>query len=141
MTICILSRCSCQPWHNIDNIEIKRENSFKFLGVVIDENLTWKNHIEAVENFYNISKNIGALYGASHLFDFKNLLEIYFVFIHIYISNANIAWVSTFKTKLQGILKKQKHAAQMTFHANRFDHSRALLKEMKALNVYQINLI
>ena len=41
----------------------------------------------------------------------------------------------------RGILKKQKHTARITFHANRFDHSKPLLKEMKALNVYQINLI
>ena len=127
------------PTMTFNNIEIKRENSIKFLGVIIDENLTWKNHIEVVEN--KISKNIGVLYRASHLLDFKNLLKIYFSFIHVYISYANIAWASTFKTKLQGILKKQKHAARITFHANRLDHSRPLLKEMKALNVYQINLI
>ena len=46
-----------------------------------------------------------------------------------------------FKTKLQGILKKQKHAARIIFHANLLNHARPLLKEMKALNVYQINLI
>ena len=127
------------PAMTFDNIETKRENSVKFLGVIIDENLTWKSHIEVVEN--KISKNIGILYRASHLLDFKNLLKIYFSFIHIYISYANITWASTFKTELQGILKKQKHAARITFHANRFDHSRPLLKEMKALNIYQINLI
>ena len=38
------------------NIDIKRENSIKFLDVIIDENLIWKNHIEVVEN--KISKNI-----------------------------------------------------------------------------------
>ena len=124
------------PAKTFNNIEIKRENSVKFLGVIIDENLTWKNHIEVVEN--KISKNTEVLYRASHLHDFKNLLKIYFSFINIYISYANIAWASTFKIKLQGILKKQKHAAGITFHTNRFDHSRPLLK---ALNVYQINLI
>ena len=31
--------------------------------------------------------------------------------------------------------------ARITFHANRLDHARPLLKEMKALNIYQINLI
>ena len=36
---------------------------------------------------------------------------------------------------------KQKHAARITFHANRLDHARPLLKEMKGLNVSQINLI
>ena len=95
------------PAMTLNNIEIKRENSVKFLGVIIDENLTWKNHIEV-------------LYRASHLLDFKNLLKIYFSFVDIYISYANIAWASTFKTKLQGILKKQKNAARITFHANRF---------------------
>ena len=126
------------PTMAFNNIEIKRESSIKFLGVIIAENLTQKNHIEVVEN--KISKNIGVLYRASHLLDFKNR-KIYFSFIHIYISYANIAWRSTFKTKLQGILKKQKHAARITFHANRLDHASPLLKEMKALNVYQINLI
>ena len=63
-----------QPTMTFNNIEIKRENSVKFLGVIIDENLTWKNRIEVVEN--KISKNIGVLYRASHLFDFKNLPKI-----------------------------------------------------------------
>ena len=126
------------PTMTFYNIKIKREN-IKFLGVIINENLTWKNHIEVVEN--KISKNIGVLYRASHLLEFKNLLKIYFSFIQIYISYANIAWASTFKTKLQVILKKQNCAARITFHANRLDHARPLLKEMKALNVYQINLI
>ena len=47
------------PAMTLNNIEIKRENSVKFLGVIIDENLIWKNHIEVVEN--KISKNIGVL--------------------------------------------------------------------------------
>ena len=97
-----------------------------------------KSHIEAVEN--KISKNTGVLYRPSDLLDFKNLLKIYFSFIQIYISYVNIAWTSTFKTKLQRILKKQKHAVRITFYANKFDYSRPLLKEMKALNFYQINL-
>ena len=76
------------PTMTFNNIEIKRENSIKFLGVIIDENLTWKNHIEVVEK--KISKNIGLLYRDSRLLDF-NLLKIYFSFIHICISYANIA--------------------------------------------------
>ena len=141
--VCFITMCDSLrlqlPTMTFNNIEIKKENSVKFLGVITDENLTWKNHIEVVEN--KISKNIGVLYRAIHLLDFKNLLKIYFSFIYIYISYANFALASTFKTKLQGILKKQKYAARINFHANRFDHSRSLLQEMKALNVYQINLI
>ena len=105
------------PTMTFNNTEVKRENYIKFLGVIIDENLTWKNHIEVVEN--KISKNNEFLYRTSHLLDFKNLLKIYFSCIDIYIGYANIAWASNVKTKLQGILKKQKHAARIPFHANR----------------------
>ena len=77
------------PTMTFNNIEIKR--------VIIDENLTWKNHIEVAEN--KISKNIEVLCRTSNLLDFKNLLKIYSSFIHIYISYVNIAWASTFKTK------------------------------------------
>ena len=61
-----LIKCRCDflslqlPTMTFNSIEIKRENSIKFLGVIIDENLTWKNHIEVVEN--KISKNIGVFY-------------------------------------------------------------------------------
>ena len=100
--------------HDIqNNIKIKRGNAVKLLGVVIDENVTWKKYIEVVEN--KISKNIGVLCRASHLLDFKNLLKIHFSFIHIYISYANIAWASTFKTKLQGILKKPNMLLEQLF--------------------------
>ena len=32
------------------NIIIEKENSFKFLGVILDEHLTWKKHMELIEN-------------------------------------------------------------------------------------------
>ena len=83
----------------IDDIEIKREQSLKFLGVLIDENLTWKNHIELLEN--KISKNIGVLFKASKLLNMRCLKNIYFALIHSYISYANIAWGSSFKTGLK----------------------------------------
>ena len=95
----ILSRCSCQPWHSITS-----KLRDKFLGAIINENLTWKNHIEVVQN--KISKNIGVLYRVV-IYLISKILKIYFSFAAIYISYANIAWASTFKTKLQGIVKKQ----------------------------------
>ena len=63
------------PTRTVNNIEVKRENCIKFRGVIIDENLTWKNHIEVVGN--KISKNIGVLSSTSHLLDFKILFLLY----------------------------------------------------------------
>ena len=44
----------------IEDIHIKREHVTKFLGVFIDENLSWKQHIETLSS--NISKSIGIFY-------------------------------------------------------------------------------
>ena len=37
----------------------EREYSFKFLGVILDEHLTWKKYIQLIEN--KVSKNVGVL--------------------------------------------------------------------------------
>ena len=78
------------PILKINNVEVKRENSLKFLGVIVDENLTWRNHIELIEN--KIAKNIGVLFKASKLLNIRCLKNIYFALIHSYINYANITW-------------------------------------------------
>ena len=47
------------PKLNINNSEIAQTESIKFLGVLLDENLSWKTLIKYIEN--KISKNIGIL--------------------------------------------------------------------------------
>ena len=53
----------------IDNTIIKRTQVTKFLGVLIDEYLTWKDHINTINN--KIAKNIGILYKARPLLNSK----------------------------------------------------------------------
>ena len=43
----------------LDNIEIEQVSFTKFLGVIINENLTWENHIKVVK--IKISKSMGIL--------------------------------------------------------------------------------
>ena len=64
------------PNLNINGFTIERESSIKFLGVWIDENLTWRDHIHTVEN--KIAKNIGLLYQGKHYLHDNCLKQIYF---------------------------------------------------------------
>ena len=50
------------PVLKTNNFEIKRTTSIKFLGIMVDENLTWNDHIHTLE--YQLSKNIDLLYRA-----------------------------------------------------------------------------
>ena len=47
------------PTRNVNGFTVERESSIKFLGVSIDENLAWRDHIDTVEN--EIAKTIGLL--------------------------------------------------------------------------------
>ena len=82
----------------VGTILIKRKRYMRFLGIMIDECITWKDHIRAAEN--KIAKNIGILYRAKQLLNTSSLKSIYFSYILTYLNYANIAWASTQKTKL-----------------------------------------
>ena len=126
------------PKISINENNIDRVKSTKFLGVLIDENLSWNEHIQLVVN--KISKNIGILHKAKTILNKKCLTNLYFSFINSYINYGNIAWGSTYHTNLKQIHSKQKHACRIIYKENKLTHSKPLMKDMNALNVYQINI-
>ena len=105
---------------------------------MLDENLSWKNHIDLIEN--KIAKSIGLLYKARKFLNLSNLKTLYFSYIHTYLNYANIAWGSTQQTKLKKLHNRQKHAARIVFRENRYTHAQPLLKALSALNIFQINI-
>ena len=122
----------------IEDIHIKREHVTKFLGVFIDENLSWKQHIEILSS--KISKSIGILYKSRNVLSKQCLNQLYFSFIHSYVNYANIAWASTSKSKLELLYRCKKHAARVIYHKDRYTHASPLLNDMKALNIFKLNI-
>ena len=59
----------------VKNHDIERVNTMKFLGVLLDDNLSWKEHIKYLEN--KIAKNIGLMYRAKPFLDKESLLALY----------------------------------------------------------------
>ena len=98
------------PLH-IDNVPIKREFVTKFLGVYLDEFISWKHHINIVST--NACKSIGILYRTRCILSKFLRKQLYFSFINCYLNYANIAWASTNKSKLQALYRHQKHAARI----------------------------
>ena len=90
-----------QPKLSINNQEIKRTSYTKFLWVLLDENLLWKEHLKYTEN--KIAKSIGLMYKAKPFLDKDSLLSLYFSYIHSYINYANLTWASSHKTNLKKI--------------------------------------
>ena len=122
----------------INNIKLQRENNVKFLGVIINENLDWNEHIKTIEN--KISKSIGILYRIRQFLDIHSLKLLYFSHIHSLMNYANIVWGSANKTALNSLYKKQKNACRIIFRMDKFTPSRPLFKELQALNIFQLNI-
>ena len=122
----------------IEDIHIKREHTTKILGVFIDENLSWKQHIEILSS--KISKSIGIIYKSTDVLSKQCLKQLYFRFIHSYVNYANIAWASTSKSKLECLYHCQKHAPRVIYHRDWYTYASLLLNDMKALNVFKLNI-
>ena len=105
---------------------------------MLDEHISWIGHVRTVEN--KIAKNIGLLCRVSQFHDEDSLKTVYFLYIYSYLIYANIAWASTYATKLKRVYLKQKHAVRIVFNKNKLTHSKPLFKNLNALDVYQINI-
>ena len=92
--------------------KVERVKSIKFLGVLLDENLSWKDHIKYIEN--KVTKNIGLIYRAKLFLDKTSLLTLYYSYINTYLNYANLSWGSTNRTNLKKLQKSTK--ARSTNH-------------------------
>ena len=121
------------PNLNMCGLTVERESSTKFLGIWIDENLTWRDYFHIAEN--KVPKNIGLLYQRSitSMLDEYCLKQIYFVYIHAYLNYANIAWVNTHKTKLKEVLSCLAHQ----FLLNKLLSTTNVLKNYTVFNISQ----
>ena len=114
----------------ISKKEIKRVNSIKFLGIFLDENLMWKDHIRVIE--IKISKNLGLPYKTNK----KNKCRCVKVCISLLNDCVNIAWASSTWTKLKKLARKQKQVIRIT--GNKCYGVRGKKSDMKILNIHKV---
>ena len=77
--------------YNIDgsNYLLDRKDHTKYLGVMIDESLSWKYHISYTCS--HISSNISVISKLRHYLSIRQLKQLYYNLIYPYLSYAIIA--------------------------------------------------
>ena len=84
---------------------LNRVSSTKFFGVIIDENLTWKNHIDAISK--TISRNIGMLTKLKHFVP-ENILYLSYCTLRLpYINYGVLIWGNKCKIYLDKIFNSR----------------------------------
>ena len=100
---------------------IPRVDCTKFLGVIIDEQLTWKPHIAYIQN--KIAKNIGIIFRLSTFMPKHVLRTLYCTLVLPYFSYCNIVWGSTYQSRLKKLCILQKKIVRIISGASYRAHA------------------
>ena len=120
----------------IDGSIINQSDSVKFLGLLIDPQLTWKHHIDLLCN--KISKTIGVLYKIKHLVPRRVLISLYNSLILPNLSYCNVAWGNTFQSYLNRLYILQKRVVRLITSSHYRASTAVLFKELNILIVFDI---
>ena len=87
-------------------VSLEHKSYIKYLGVLIDENLSWKNHLDCV--ITKISKTIGMIAKLRHFVPSSVFTNIYKSLILPYLTYGLVAWGKASKNYLNKIVVLQK---------------------------------
>ena len=105
-------------------------NSVKYLGIKIDEHLTWKPHIDGIST--KLNKANAMLSKIRHFVDQKTLKAIYYAIFESHLHYSSLFWAQNFNsTKRLFIL--QKKALRLMFFLRREAHTNPLFKDLNIL--------
>ena len=110
-----------------------------FLGVQLDEELSWKSHISHIAG--KISKSIGIISKASFYLLQKSLFTLYYSIVYPYIDYCNVVWASTYQNNLRRINLLQKRAIRILNKCKFDTHTDPLFKKCFILKVHDIFLL
>ena len=120
----------------INNQVISSVRTTKFLGIVIDENLSWKPHIQKVAS--TISKSIGIIYKFKGLFSKQILLSLYNTLVLPYLNYCAIVWANAYPSIVNRLFILQKRAVRFINNAFYREHTTPLFNELRILNVFDL---
>ena len=117
------------------NTILEQKSQCKFLGIIVDEEITWKNHINYIAS--KISKTIAILRLLKYTFPKHILKTLYMSLIQPYLNYCNIIWGAADKTILEPLIILQKKAIRIINRVHYLEHTEPLFTNMKILTLLQ----
>ena len=130
---------------NIAGTNIERVTEARFLGVIIDEKLTWAKHITAVKT--KMARYMGIMYRIKQYLPLKVRLLLYHSFVQSHLNYCSLVWGFAAKSHIEALFCKQKQGVRtiMPGFVNYFykdgqlpSHTRDNFKEYNILTVHGI---
>ena len=117
----------------IDDHVLDRKTQGKFLGVILDEKLSFTEHINYITN--KISKLTGLMCKLKAFFPSEILKNLYLSLIYPYYNYCILAWGTATKSALQPLLLNQKRLVRIITNSDFYAHTNSLFKQLKILKI------
>ena len=105
----------------LNGTNIEQVSHTKFLCVIIDENITWREQIKTVET--KVSKGIAYLYKTKDVLDIQALRMLYKSLVEPYMSYCCEIWGNTYPSRLRKLFLLQKKAIQIIYSLDNHSHT------------------
>lgn len=133
MLFSLNSQIHSGPLHlTVDGALVERVSSTKYLGVLIDDHLTWALHINNIS--CKLSKSIGILNRVKHFLNRETMLMLYYAFIFPYLTYCFLVWGKAAYVHLQKLTVLQKRAVRVITMSHFMAHTDPLYKELKIVH-------
>ena len=113
---------------------IEKTDHIKYLGVFLDEKLSWKHHTAYVCS--RIARNTGIFTKLRHYMSLAQLKQLYYSLVHPYISYAILAWGSGSRTQIKKVQTKQNTVIRTIFFAT--SHGKNTESALPLMNLLDI---
>ena len=129
----------------IDGTTISRSSEACFLGVIMDDKLTWSKHIEAVK--LKMARYLGIMYRIRYQLPLKARLQIYHSFVQSHINYCSLVWGFAAKSNIEKLFIAQKKGVRATapgfmqyFYEDGVlpTHTKSSFKDLKILTVFNL---
>ena len=120
----------------IDGEALAEVDKSKFLGVIIDNKLSWKDHISFVCR--KVARGIGVIIKARKVLHSESMKCLYYSFIYPYMIYCNQVWGSACKTNIEPLLILQKRVMRIILGVHPRSPSEPLFITLKFLSFENI---
>ena len=118
---------------SVNNTPISEVHSFRFLGVTLSNNLSWKSHIESIRSKLRIC--LGIIYKARDCLNISCLLSIFHCLASTHLNYCITTWCNTNFSKITEIQRLCNRILQLSFHRHPRNNIDNIYKKYAILKV------
>ena len=113
-----------------------KEKSVKFLGIMLDEHLSWRYHIDYISS--KMSRSLFSIKQMKNTLPHTCLINLYNALIHPYINYGLQIWGNARQKYLNKIFRLQKRAMRIASNAAYNSHTEPIFKCNRVLKVHEL---